>query len=263
MEGPFAILTARAIADAKPGPAKRRRVDAEPIGQTEDTSATGAAGIAVPDDANATGIIARRIAAKALHALPALPQAQYSVAALVGVAFEQVVAVPPDNPAVLFSAEACDCVIVAVRSSDGTRIMAHKQLDRGPIEAFVGILIAAQGRLQPAEYALVGGHDDTREHVDALVGTIDRATQRQWKLTHCQLFGRAVTRSLAMTAALPSDGDTGDAAAANGHGFHAIDFAAVPQQTRCRFRLGALLSVETLSRAERDAVEADLRQLDT
>ena len=128
MEGPFTIPTARAIADAKAGPAKRRRVDAdhEPIGHTEDTHterchtedtsscAAGAAGLAVPDDANATGISAARIAAKALHTLPALPQAQYSVAALVGVAFEQVVAVPPGDPAVLFSAEACDCVIVAV-----------------------------------------------------------------------------------------------------------------------------------------------------
>ena len=113
------------------------------------------------------------LAATPLQPLPALPRALYSAAALAGVAFEQVVTAPPGDPAVLFSAEACDCVIVAVRCSDGTRIMAHKQLDRGPIGDFVDTLLKAHGRgaLQTAEYALVGGHDDTRERVNALVGT--------------------------------------------------------------------------------------------
>ena len=61
-----------------------------------------------------------------------------------------------------------------------------------------------------------------------------------------------MTRSLAMTAA---------GTIVNGHGYYAVDFAAVPQQTQRCFRLGALLSVETLSRQERDAVEAGLQQL--
>jgi hypothetical protein len=139
--------------------------------------------------------------------LSALPETHYTAGGLVGVSFEQTVVVPPEDQRVLFSAEACDCVILAVRVGDGTRLMAHKQLDRGPIGAFVtSLLSCVPSQLQHAEFVIVGGHDDTLDHVNMLISTISLMTRQHWKLTHQQLFGCGVTRSLAMLPTVARQG---------------------------------------------------------
>jgi hypothetical protein len=201
------------------------------------------------------------------------PECYRSASGLVDVGFEEVVALGRGDHRVLFSAEACNCIIIAARAADGARVMAHKRLDIvGSIDAFVHNLIGAisllpqwttcgrNAELSTIEYVVVGGHDDTRELVGVLVETIDKLSGQRWKLTHRQLFGREVTRSLAMTP-LQSDSVCCEQEGRCGPlGLYEVDFSALPRPTQRCFRLAALLAADGISGEERDAVTASLKQ---
>jgi len=206
------------------------------------------------------------------------PECYRSASGLVGVGFEEVVALGRGDHRVLFSAEACNCIIIAARAADGARVMAHKRLDIvGSIDAFVHNLIGAisllpqwttssgttcgqNAELSTTEYVVVGGHDDTRELVGELVETIDKLSGQRWKLTHRQLFGREVTRSLAMTS-LQSDSVCGKQEGRCGPlWLYEVDFSALPRPTQRCFRLAVLLAADGISAEERDGVTASLKQ---
>jgi len=201
-------------------------------------------------------------AARPIERLRSLPPALYTTDRLVGAPFEQIVVAPSsDAHRVLFTADVCDCVCVGIHTNDGTRILAHKQLDRGSVASFVRRLLQCVPKdsfklssKHTAKYVLVGGHDDTRHLVNSLVATIDALTQHRWSVTRRQLFGVGCTRSLAMVGVDYPEDDDADS------GLYNIDFERVPLRQQRIFSLESMLSIRDLSIRQRNSLMGDLRR---
>jgi len=211
------------------------------------------------------------LSAHSIDQLQPLSPALYTTDKLVGVPFEQIiVASPSEDHLVLYSVEVCDCVCVGIRTNNGTRILAHKQLDRDSVESFVRCLLQcvpvdsfALSSQHAAEYVLVGGHDDTRQLVNTLVTVIDALTHHRWRLTHRQLFGVRCTRTLAMVADRRRCG-RGDVEVeveeVENNGFYKINFEMVPSALQRIFSLESMLSIKNLSEQQRKSLIDDLQR---
>ena len=194
-------------------------------------------------------------AAASIQHLAVLPRQLCSLGLLCSVPFEHIVTLGPDDVRTLFSIEACDCIVIAARTLDNTRLMAHKQLDRGSLTSFVKSLVQSLSSSTLTNYILVGGHDDTRQLVSALVQQIDSLSEHRWTLTHRQLFGSGqLERTLAMTAA---------STAGNNGGFYEIDFEMIPQTVQLNFQLHSVLSTQTLSPQDRLIITNQLQHVGT
>ena len=212
------------------------------------------------------------LSAHSIDQLQPLPPALYTTDNLVGVPFEQIIVdSPSEDHLVLYSVEVCDCVCVGIRTNNGTRILAHKQLDRDSVESFVRCLLQcvpadsfALSSQHAAEYVLVGGHDDTRQLVNTLVTVIDALTHHRWRLTHRQLFGVRCTRTLAMVADRRRCGRGDVEVEVENNGFYKINFEMVPSALQRIFSLESMLSIKNLSEQQRKSLINDLqRERDT
>ena len=208
------------------------------------------------------------LSAHSIDQLQPLPPALYTTDNLVGVPFEQIIVdSPSEDHLVLYSVEVCDCVCVGIRTNNGTRILAHKQLDRDSVESFVRCLLQcvpadsfALSSQHAAEYVLVGGHDDTRQLVNTLVTVIDALTHHRWRLTHRQLFGVRCTRTLAMVADRRRCGRGDVEVEVENNGFYKINFEMVPSALQRIFSLESMLSIKNLSGQQRKSLIDDLQR---